>query len=78
MCSVRYAHGYVGCVWDWPYSNFRWIVALGVYPLDWATTLPPHADESGYGEAIRTLIVRTAHATSDFKSAYSNSISISE
>ena len=29
-------HGYVQRVSDWPYSTFHRLVALGVYPMDWA------------------------------------------
>ena len=28
-------HGYVGRVMDWPYSTFRYLVRLDVYPEDW-------------------------------------------
>jgi putative transposase len=29
-------HGYADEVWQWPYSSFRRMVRLGVYPRDWA------------------------------------------
>jgi putative transposase len=29
-------HGHVARVSDWPYSTFHRLVAMGIYPLDWA------------------------------------------
>ncbi|MFP5344870.1 MAG: REP-associated tyrosine transposase [Gammaproteobacteria bacterium] len=43
-------HGHAGCSRDWPYSSFRRFVARGIYPMDWAATTLPHADEAEYGE----------------------------
>ncbi len=42
-------HGHVRCVKDWPYSSFRRMVRLGVYPVDWAGDATGES-LSGFGE----------------------------
>ena len=41
-------HGYADEVWQWPYSSFRRMVRLGVYPLDWAGDV--RGDDADFGE----------------------------
>ena len=36
-------HGHVGRVIDWPYSTFHARVADGIYPADWAGSVPAGA-----------------------------------
>lgn len=33
-------HGLVGSVRDWPYSTFHQLVERGIYPVDWAGSVP--------------------------------------
>jgi len=40
-------HSYVSRVRDWPYSSFRRMVRLGVYPLDWAGDAADNDSDSG-------------------------------
>ncbi len=41
-------HGYANEVWQWPYSSFRRMVRLGVYPRDWAGD--DRGDDADFGE----------------------------
>jgi putative transposase len=41
-------HGYVDEVWQWPYSSFRRMVRLGVYPKDWVGDA--QEDGAAFGE----------------------------
>ena len=43
-------HGYVARVKDWPYSSFHRAVRENLYPLDWGTVEPPHAETRDFGE----------------------------
>jgi REP-associated tyrosine transposase len=40
-------HGLVTQVWDWPYSSFRRMVKLGLYPEDWAGDVSKEGGDFG-------------------------------